>query len=1161
MSCFEKVLSGNETYEALKRSASLNGCSVGIVGQSQLYKAHLIHSLCEKLSSTALVVTPDEASAVKFVSDLTAMGSRAFLFPYRDPVYSSDQTVSREYEHMRLCALSNMLKGKYDIIAAPVSAVCQKTIDRSSLKSHSAVIKRGQELEEENFCELLLKNGYTRSESVEGIGQFSQRGGITDFFPPDRKNPVRIEFWGDTVDTIAEFDVLSQRRFDSREKITVSPVNEILISDPLELADKIDGLSKKLHGEKNEKIINNLNSDSDKIKGGIRLSCLDRYFNLVYGEGETIFDYLNRDSIVFVSESSDVKIRCNAYTKSYNEDIREAFLQGNLCRTLDDLSIDFKEITRQYENRRVIFSDNFARGSFDIPINELYTVSDSTLSLWSGSFDVLINELLPDKNQKVTVVIATANQKSAATLCNDLAKEGIASSLYKKLPESFVLGQINIISEGFSAGMAYANPAFMLISHGVKRNDNALKKIRHKKAANSFHSLDELHKGDYVVHTSHGIGMFDGIVNLSTGGVKKDYLKIIYAGSDVLYVPVTQLDLIAKYIGPAEGAKKVKLSKIGGVEWKKTKGRVRAAVNDMADELIELYSKRMNTKGFAFSPDTDMQSDFERRFEYDETDDQLRCIAEIKVDMEKPFPMDRLLCGDVGFGKTEVALRAAFKCVAEGKQCAILVPTTILAFQHYQTILKRFEGFPIETDMLSRFRTTAQQKKTITSLKRGSTDITVGTHRLLSDDVKFKDLGLLIIDEEQRFGVKQKEKIKEKFPNVDVLTLSATPIPRTLNMAMTGIRDMSIIEEAPADRFPVASYVTEYDDDVIKAAIEKELRRGGQVYYLYNRVESIAEKAVHIKEMFPDANVDIAHGKMSENELSSAWQRLLEGSTDILICTTIIETGVDVPNANTLIIENADNLGLSQLHQIRGRIGRSSRRAFAYFTFVKGRQLSEIATGRLEAIREYTEFGSGFKIAMRDLELRGAGSILGSAQHGHMEAVGYDMYLKLLAEAVENHKGNKAGKEIEEKKDCLIDIRIDAYIPENYIDSVPGRLSMYRRIADVRNNEDAMDVTDELIDRYGEPPKCVLGLVEVSLLRNLAASLDIYEIGQRGDNLILKTDSIDMKAVTRLASDMRGNILVSAGTKPYISVKVPGKESELVILKKALTVLAASQKK
>ena len=682
------------------------------------------------------------------------------------------------------------------------------------------------------------------------------------------------------------------------------------------------------------------------------------------------------------------------------------------------------------------------------------------------------------------------------------------------------------------------------------RNAVASKKRKSRsgfKKGQSIHSLDELKKGDYVVHSLHGIGVFDGINKLEVGKITKDYIKIKYAKGDVLYVPVTQLDLVSKYIGPHEDdGRTVKLNKIGGKDWEKTRNKVRAAVKDMADQLIALYSKRQNSPGYAFSPDIDMQSDFERRFEYDETSDQLRAIDEIKGDMEKPYPMDRLLCGDVGFGKTEVALRAAFKCAADGKQCAILVPTTILAYQHYRTILKRFDGFPVEIEMLSRFRTPKEQEKILKNLKRGSLDIIVGTHRLVSKDVKFKDLGLLIVDEEQRFGVAQKEKLKELFPTVDVLTLSATPIPRTLNMAMTGIRDMSVIEEAPQDRYPVQTYVIEHDMGILCEAMEKELRRGGQVYYLHNRVESIESTAAKIKEMMPSARIAVAHGRMGEEELSEIWRDLLEGDIDILVCTTIIETGVDVPNCNTLIIEDADRLGLAQLHQIRGRVGRSTRRASAYFTFKRGKELSEIANRRLSAIREYTEFGSGFKIAMRDLEIRGAGNVLGAQQHGHMEAVGYDMYLQLLGEAVEEEKGEKP---ISRKKECLIDMQIDAHIPDNYIKSIPQRLAVYRRIADIKNTEDAEDVKDELRDRFGEIPQSVQGLIDVSLLRNTAAAKGIYEIGQKGNSVILYVNDIDTNTVLNLSSMMRGRVSIMDYGKKHIAVKIADGQSPLDTLK------------
>ena len=639
--------------------------------------------------------------------------------------------------------------------------------------------------------------------------------------------------------------------------------------------------------------------------------------------------------------------------------------------------------------------------------------------------------------------------------------------------------------------------------------------------------------------------MFEGIHKLEMQGVTKDYLKVRYAKGDILYVPVTQLDMVSKYIGPKEEVK-VRLNRLGGQDWQKAKARVRSAVKDIAKELIKLYAERMKLKGHAFPPDTGWQRDFESRFEYEETEDQLRCIQEIKEDMEKEQPMDRLLCGDVGFGKTEVALRAAFKCVTDSKQCALLVPTTILAWQHYQTVTQRFEGFPIKVEILSRFRTPKQQAEILKQLKRGEIDMIIGTHRLVQKDVQFRDLGLVIIDEEQRFGVAQKERFKSVTKNVDVLTLSATPIPRTLNMALSGIRDMSSLEEAPQDRHPVQTYVLEYDQAVINDAVRRELRRGGQVYYLHNKVESIERVAARLQAQIPEAKVGFGHGKMPEGELSEVWRRVMEQEINVLVCTTIIETGVDVPNVNTIIIEDADHMGLSQLHQIRGRVGRSSRRAYAYLTFTRNKVLSEISQKRLAAIREFTEFGSGFKIAMRDLELRGAGNILGGEQHGHMETVGYDMYLRLLGEAVSEEKGEEASSyELE----CLVDVQVQAHIPEGYIESLSQRLEIYRRISDIRSQDDAMDVLDELIDRFGEPPASVKGLIDVALIRNTAASLGIYEIKQNAGALLLYQRKLDMEFVSRLIGVFKKRVLVNAGAKPYISVKLQAGDSPLETLR------------
>ena len=892
-----------------------------------------------------------------------------------------------------------------------------------------------------------------------------------------------------------------------------------------------------------------LSDDLDRLGGGMRLSSADKYMPLIYPDAASIFDYA-RGCMLFVCESFSVKDKLEAGSRLMNETLKGLFQDGVLCKGLDRYCLRPQDIVSIYEDMGAVYLDNLPRGSFDTGVKELITFSAKQISPWNGSLAAIVDDLnaLRTKQGSSCAVLA-GTDKAAKTLAEDLESEGIPALFCPVPPAEFPQKTVCVLPGGLSAGFEYPGTKFTLLTYR-SRTVTKNRVASTKRGKNAFNNLDELHRGEYVVHSTHGIGIFEGITTLEASGTTKDYIKIRYDKGDNLYVPVTQLDQVSKYIGPKSDDKPLKLSKLGGKDWQKTRSRVKSAVKDMAKELIDLYSKRLKVKGHAFSQDIDMQSDFERRFEFVETDDQLRCIHEIKRDMEKPYPMDRLLCGDVGFGKTEVALRAAFKCIADGKQCAILVPTTILALQHYQTILKRFEGFPVEAGMLSRFCTKKEIEKTLNGLRRGSVDIVVGTHRLISKDVQFRDLGLIIVDEEQRFGVAQKEKLKEKFPHVDVLTLSATPIPRTLNMAMTGIRDMSVLEEAPQDRLPVQTYVIEHDMGVLVQAMEQELRRGGQVYYLFNRVEDIEKKAAEIKALLPDAAVGIGHGKMTEDELSEVWRRLLEGEIDILVCTTIIETGVDVPNVNTLIIENADRMGLAQLHQIRGRVGRSSRRASAYFTFTRGKQLSEIATRRLDSIREFTEFGSGFHIAMRDLELRGAGSVLGANQHGHMESVGYEMYIKLLEQAISEEKGEKTEAP---EKDCVIDLPIDAHIPDEYIESVPQRLQIYRRIADIKTNEDASDVIDELCDRFGDPPESVEGLIKIALLRGKAARHDIYEITMQSDRVIFRINVLDMEKIALASAHFKGRFVVSAGGgKPHIAVRLLKGESRLGLVERVL---------
>lgn len=1146
MNCYSEIAKSVPEFMSLANTVLKNRLPAGVTGLSHIHKAHIIASMCMCLRRRAIVIVPDEAQATRLIRDMEGFGIKAVLFPARDFSFRTLETVSREYEYARLKTLDKMLSGDFDAAVLSAEAATQLTVPPARLMNSSFSVACGEDYDIEELSLSLINCGYTRSEQVDGQGQFAIRGGILDFYPPDANQPCRVEFWGDTVDSISMFDPETQRRTEHIEEIRVTPAREILCSDEM-----LSALIQKLISEKKPKgaALKSLSDDLDRLGGGMRLSSADKYMPLIYPDAASIFDYA-RGCMLFVCESFSVKDKLEAGSRLMNETLKGLFQDGVLCKGLDRYCLRPQDIVSIYEDMGAVYLDNLPRGSFDTGVKELITFSAKQISPWNGSLAAIVDDLnaLRTKQGSSCAVLA-GTDKAAKTLAEDLESEGIPALFCPVPPAEFPQKTVCVLPGGLSAGFEYPGTKFTLLTYR-SRTVTKNRVASTKRGKNAFNNLDELHRGEYVVHSTHGIGIFEGITTLEASGTTKDYIKIRYDKGDNLYVPVTQLDQVSKYIGPKSDDKPLKLSKLGGKDWQKTRSRVKSAVKDMAKELIDLYSKRLKVQGHAFSQDIDMQSDFERRFEFVETDDQLRCIHEIKRDMEKPYPMDRLLCGDVGFGKTEVALRAAFKCIADGKQCAILVPTTILALQHYQTILKRFEGFPVEAGMLSRFCTKKEIEKTLNGLRRGSVDIVVGTHRLISKDVQFRDLGLIIVDEEQRFGVAQKEKLKTMFPAVDVLTLTATPIPRTLNMAMTGIRDMSVLEEAPQDRLPVQTYVIEHDMGVLVQAMEQELRRGGQVYYLFNRVEDIEKKAAEIKALLPDAVVGIGHGKMTEDELSEVWRRLLEGEIDILVCTTIIETGVDVPNVNTLIIENADRMGLAQLHQIRGRVGRSSRRASAYFTFTRGKQLSEIATRRLDSIREFTEFGSGFHIAMRDLELRGAGSVLGANQHGHMESVGYEMYIKLLEQAISEEKGEKTEAP---EKDCVIDLPIDAHIPDEYIESVPQRLQIYRRIADIKTNEDASDVIDELCDRFGDPPESVEGLIKIALLRGKAARHDIYEITMQSDRVIFRINVLDMEKIALASAHFKGRFVVSAGGgKPHIAVRLLKGESRLGLVERVL---------
>ena len=1147
MGIIEKGLAGLPAYPSLLSDIKAGRTPGMLTGLGHIHKAMLIHALRAALDRRVFVLVSDEAEGNRLCEDMKALGDEALFLPARELSLRRVESTSRDYEQMRLGILARMAAGEGEIVVACVDAAASYTLPPDVLQGRTLRLKTGLALPVPDLAMALSAAGYERCDQIEGPGQFSVRGGIVDVYAAQCSSPIRIELWGDTVDTLSYFDLLTQRRTDAIAAADIPPAAEILYDDAEALAGRIEALVAPLRGKTAAIQRETLLADADRLRGGGCPASLDKYIPLIYPRPATALDYAG-DSLLLVSEGVKVRERLRTAQWQLQEDIKTLLEEGQLCRGLSDYMLDWSGLATLLEQRDTVFLEAFARSSPDIKIHSLYNITARQLPVWSGGLELLCDDLRDMLHRNMAcVVLAGAEEKNAETLAEDLQKQGLPA-LYAPSPEKPVKGRILVMRGGLSAGADFPEAGFAVVTHGRIASYRRKNRRPGRNKGAEIHSLAELAPGDYIVHAAHGIGLYQGIQQLEVQGVVKDYLKLQYDKGDTLYVPVTQLDLVSKYIGTKDEVK-VKLHRLGGQEWQKAKSRVRAAVKDIAKELIQLYSKRMATPGYAFGPDTEWQYDFERHFEYEETEDQLRCIDEIKGDMERPIPMDRLLCGDVGFGKTEVALRAAFKCVSESKQCVLLVPTTILAFQHYNTIARRFEGFPVQVEMLSRFRTPKEQEDILRRTARGEIDILVGTHRMLSKDVKFHDLGLFIVDEEQRFGVAQKERIKELAPNIDVLTLSATPIPRTLNMAMSGIRDMSVIEEAPQDRRPVQTYVLEHDNGIVTDAIRRELRRGGQVYYLHNRVESVERCAAGIQMRIPEARVAFAHGKMSEDEMSEIWRQVLEHEVDVLVCTTIIETGVDVPNVNTLIIENADRFGLSQLHQLRGRVGRSSRRAFAFLTFVRGKVLSDVASKRLEAIREFTEFGAGFKIAMRDMEIRGAGNLLGAQQHGHMEAVGYEMYLKLLADAVNEEKGIPASRQEEE---CLVDLPVTAHIPEAYISSNAQRLDVYRRIADIRTEEDSLDVYDELIDRFGEPPEAVQGLIDVALLRNMAARLGIYEIKQQADTLLLYQRKLDLQAGSRMSAALKGRVMINAGPKPYFAVKVKKGLTSLDALREAL---------
>ena len=1143
---FRTLFEQTQEYKALASSLQGHGASA-LFGLPAAGRALVYAALAAQTGRPLCLVTPGEAEATRFAADLNTLGVAAAVFPARDYLLRPIEGTAREYEYRRLAVLGDLVGGRLQAVCVPGEGLTQFTTPREEFCKNTRTLHPGDSIPREELVALLFGAGYTRRMQVDGPGQFSVRGDIVDLFAPDMKQPVRMEFWGDEIDTLHTFDLSTQRREEPVAKIYVSPAREVLFGAPPQAADALRAALAKQRGKKRTAMEKAMAADLAALDGGILPEAMDKYLPIRYPRPATLLDYFE-NPLLILEEPASIREADRATEFRRGEELSSLLEEGVLCAGLDRLYEEPGWLWAQTGKYSTLCAENFARSMPDLPLKQVFNAPAHALPAWGGEVSALLEDLRPMVEQGTQVTVLAGTQRAANGLAADLRREGLSVTTDPAAPPAGS-GQVQVLPGHLSAGCSIPFARFALITARAYGESGVVK--RRKKAKDAYSSLSELTPGDLVVHQNYGIGRYAGIQRITVQGVTKDSLRIEYAGKDVLYIPVTQLDLLSRYTAPGD-SDKVKLNKLGGADWSRTRKRVKAATEQMAKELIELYARRRQAKGYAFPPDDTWQGDFEQRFPYEETPDQLTAANEIKSDMENQWPMDRLLCGDVGVGKTEVALRAAFKCVMGGKQCAILAPTTILAWQHFNTALARMGAYPIRIGLLSRYRSAKEQKETLRGLRDGTVDIVVGTHRLLSGDVKFRELGLVIIDEEQRFGVKHKEKLKENFIGVDMLTLSATPIPRTLNMALSGIRDMSLIEQPPVERRPVETYVLEYDQSIIAEAIRKELARGGQVYYLHNRVQTIEECAARVGKMVPGARVGVAHGKMTEEQISSVWQQLLDNEIDVLVCTTLIETGVDVRNCNTLIIENADRMGLSQLYQIRGRVGRSARKAYAYFTFQRDKVLTEIASKRLSAIREFTSFGSGFRIAMRDLQIRGAGNLLGHSQHGHMEAVGYDLYVKMLGQAIAAAKGETPEPD---KSDCLVDLTVDAFLPEEYIPDPAGRIEAYKRIAAIETPGDAEDVLDELIDRYGDPPKSVQGLVDVSLVRVTAARAGITEIVQRGSQLVLYTNVVGPKQLGKAMEELPNRVQYSGIGRPCITVRLNRGEAPLVLLRDFLAAI------
>ena len=1107
--------------ENKKSPVSISGL-IGVGGIS------LVTGINEFSKKPMLIITYNEIQAKRIKEDLEYFTDKTVLFPKKEIVTYDYIAESKDLPYERIETLNKIVTKKNLIVITTIEALMQKLPAKSVLYKNSIDFKVGDIKNLEEIKQKLVELGYKRYDLIDGRGEFSIRGGILDI-SLTQETGVRVEFWGDEIDSIRTFSISSQRSIKTIENISINPAHEYVLEIPKEKVVK--KIKEKILTEKQEE---NVKNDIEQILNVDYISKIDKYFDCFYPTQANLLDYLNNNYIVLLDDISKIKQREKNINIDNNELLKALTEKDKIIPEAIQNIETFETISEQLENKQLIYLERFD----DKPEKqaEIYKFNYREINYFKSEIDEFLKDIRKWINEKKEIIILLNNKDKLKKLKTIFEKEEIIckveenldKTIIAKTSESVVTLSLGKISTGFEN---------LELNQIVISGDNIIDgdKSKRKIVSSAYKDAEkivfaDLKIGDYVVHKTYGIGIYIGVNTIKADGIIKDYIKIKYQNDSILYIPTSSMDMIRKYIG-GDGTPKV--NKLGSKDWQNTKAKVKKNLREVAKELIELYAKREHAKGFAFGKDTPWQNQFEDKFPYQETDDQLRCIEEVKKDMESIKPMDRLLCGDVGYGKTEVAIRAAFKAVMDQKQVAYLTPTTVLAEQQYEEFKSRMEEFAIKVEILNRFKSKKYQDEVVKKLKLGEIDVVIGTHRLLSKDVEFKDLGLLIIDEEHRFGVKDKEKIKQYKTNVDVLTMTATPIPRTMHMSIVGIRDMSIIYDPPQNRKPVQTYVLEYDEEIIKEAITKELERDGQVFYIFNNVEQIERKARSIENLVPEAKVAFAHGQMTGNKIEDIMKDFIDKNINVLVCTTILESGIDIPNANTIIVENADRMGLAQLYQIRGRVGRSSRQAYSYITYKKDKMLSEVADKRLKAIKEFTEFGSGFKIAMRDLEIRGAGSLLGEIQSGHLEQVGYETYCTLLDEVIKEEKGIK----VEETIDVQIDLDVTSYIPDEYIEDSSQKIEIYQNIALCKNEQNIQDVIDEIIDRYGNMPKELENLISIARIKYLAKDKKISKIVSRKSFVVFtyesNGDNIDIQGLVKKYGN---RIKFSAGIKPMVTL-------------------------